>query len=581
MNQNVQINKQLYIAEWQVDESSNSLIQGERVIKLESKMMDLLIFLSQRPGVIVGREEIETTVWANSVVGYDALTGCITKLRKVLGDNPRNPTFIETVSKKGYRLIAPVREIESKPEVKLSFSNHAKKSSFSNLSSGKNLVYVASLLLILLLVGFAASYFLPSQTDQSQTQATPVVDAKSGLMEKTPPVLTRPSITILPFVDLSPDQSQQYFSNGITADITTAISKLSGLFVISWSSASSFINQNATLEQVSASLGVRYVLEGKVRREKDALRVNVQLVDATTGIHLWAERYDRKINDILRVQDDIAEKIVAALSISLTTAEKNRKSKRYTSSIAAYDDFLKAQASYQRASFKDTLEARKLFQRAIDRDPNFARAYGAMALSYVDEFRFRWGVSNGETLSKALSLAQKAVSLDKNLPQAYWVLGYVHLHRKEYDKAMASMLEANVLDPNNADVYGLLGLISVYQDQPKKAVRLIEKAKVLNPHYSAHYPSVLGQAYYSLGEYKLAVKALSEAIERNLDLLTAHVYLVAALAKLNQHEEAQWQAEQIRLIAPEFSVSDIGDLFPFNNPMLKTEIVDQFIALGF
>jgi len=552
-----------YIADWLVDTNGDYILRNEIKIKLESRVMAVLLYLAQHPNKIISRTDLETAVWADTVVGYDALTSSITKLRKALGDNARQPIFIETIAKKGYRLIAPI-SISQSPD-----RRHKNDIEIPHKAIKKRLTPILVVLFLLLAVALSV-IIIPFNKDTS-------IDANLSMLNSK---ITKPSIAVLPFTDLSHSTEKNYFSDGITADVTTALSKLSGLLVIAWSSSASYKNQTTSISQVSSALGVRYVLEGKVRRENKKIRVNVQLIDANTGQHIWAERYDRSINDILEVQSDIADKIVSALSIKLTDEEKRLIAKRYTTSVAAYDDFLKGQ-SHERTSQEETLIARDLFQTAIDRDPNFARAYGALALSYVDEFRFRWGVHSKDTLNEALVLSKKAISIDENLPQAYWVLGYVHLHRMEYKEAVEAIKTATLLDPNNADNYGLLALISVYQNKPETAIKLIRRAKVLNPHYSAHYPSVLGQAYYSLGQYDKALPALREAINRNVNLLPPHIYLVITLSQMGQIEEAQWEAEQIRLIAPEFTVSDISDMFPFSDQTKQQVIMDQLHALGY
>jgi len=552
-----------YIADWLVDTNGDYILRNEIKIKLESRVMAVLLYLAQHPDKIISRTELETAVWADTVVGYDALTSSITKLRKALGDNARQPVFIETVAKKGYRLIAPISISHSSNQL------HAEDVEIPNKPIVKRVIPVFAVLFLFLVVALSFSID-PFDKDKSIDTNLPISNSK----------VIKPSIAVLPFTDLSHNPEKSYFSDGITADVTTALSKLSGLLVIAWSSSASYKNQETSINQVSSALGVRYVLEGKVRRENNKIRVNVQLVDAKSGQHIWAERYDRSIRDILEVQSDIAEKIVNALSIKLTEEEKRLIARRYTSSVAAYDDFLKGQ-SHERASQEETLIARDLFQMAIDRDPDFARAYGALALSYVDEFRFRWGVHSKDTLNKALALSKKAISIDENLPQAYWVLGYVHLHRMEYKEAIEAIKKASLLDPNNADNYGLLALISVYQNEPETAIKLIRRAKVLNPHYSAHYPSVLGQAYYSLGQYDKALPALREAIDRNVNLLPPHIYLVSTLSQMGHIEEAQWEAEQIRLIAPKFTIDDISDMFPFTDQTRQQVIMDQLHALGY
>ena len=285
---------------------------------------------------------------------------------------------------------------------------------------------------------------------------------RGDLLRPAPVVPDKPSIVVLPFSNLGNDPAQVYFSDGITADITTSLSKLSGLFVIASSSAQNYRNPPTDIKQLAETLGVRYVLEGNVRRSGNRLRVNAQLIDANTGFQLWAERYDRDMKDVLDVQDDVTAKIVNALSVELTEAERQRSARRYTVNIEAYDEFLRGQFLYVRGTPEDNLQARALFQQAIDRDPGFARAYGAMALTYVDEFRFGWGKNPAAALERALELANRAVALDDQLPQAYRALSYAYLHRREYQNSIDAIQRAIALDPNDADGRASLALSHVY-----------------------------------------------------------------------------------------------------------------------
>jgi len=544
----VDILKSFYLADWYVDTATNRLCRADIEVKLESKVMAVLHYLAQHKGELVTREALEQAIWSNSVVGYDALTSCIAKLRKVLEDDPRQPRYIETISKKGYRLIGEISS--TAPKAKTSAVPTTDGFAWRTLGWGTG----ASLLLLGLIL-ITVLYLLVINGDKAlETQARNL-----------------PSIVVLPFANLSDESEHDYFSDGITVDITTALSKLSGLFVISPSSASGYRETPVNIKQVAGSLGVRYVVEGSVRRTGDRLRVNIHLVDANSDIYLWSEKYDRELQNVFAVQDDITTNIINALSVKLTEEEKRRTARRYTSSIASYDDFLRGQALYINHTERDNHQARDYYQQAIDRDEAFARAYSSLALTYVAEHRYGWSQSSPLQLDRALTLAEKGVALDRELPQSYWVLGYVHLFRREYREAAAAANRAIELNPNFADSYITLAVCKMYFGAAEESLHLVRKAMLLNPKYPAAYVSVLGQIYFFMGKYELAESALREAVARNMHLRTPHVFLIVALSKLNQLDEANWAAEQFKTIAPDFNHNKVAGMLPLQD----TDIVED------
>ena len=279
-----------YLADWYVDTNASRIRLGEIERKLETKVMAVLAYLAARPGGLVTREELEQAVWHDTVVGYDALTNCITKLRKALEDSSHQPRYIETVSKKGYRLIARV-------------SNTTNNQTLPEESGARRQPKTMSLLGLLIV--FAISGLLIWQYSKT--------DISDSIKNQT----RQSTIAVLPFNNLSQDSSQDSFSDGITVDITTELSKISGLLVINSPSAMNYKAHPVDATKVANELGVRYVLSGNFRRAGNKLRINAQLIDGLTGIHLWAEKYDREMKEIFDVQDDITAKIVKALSIKL------------------------------------------------------------------------------------------------------------------------------------------------------------------------------------------------------------------------------------------------------------------------
>jgi len=544
------------VADWVADPATHRLHRGDTEVRLEPRVMALLACLANRAGELVTREELERQVWGRTIVGYDALTSSIIKLRKALGDDSRQPRFIETVSKKGYRLIAPVGAAAPSSEPPASLPPR-------RAPSHRRLLAVGLALSILAIVAGVLVYSYRGTNGRFLSNVT-----------------DKPSIVVLPFGNLGNDPAQAYLSEGITADITTAISKLSGLFVVASASTRNFPAPPGDVKQVAEALGVRYVLDGNVRRTGNQLRVNAQLVDAATGFQIWAERYDREMKDVLDVQDDIVVKIVNALSVELTEAERQRSARRYTINIEAYDEFLRGQSLYVRSAPEDNLQARALFQQAIDRDPGFARAYGAMALSYVDEFRFGWGKNPATALERALALANKAVALDDQLPQAYRALSYAYLHKREYPRAIDAIQRAIALDPNDADSRASLALSHIYNENYETAIRMLRAAMQLNPHYPARYASALGHAYYFFGRHEDAVTTLRDAIERNANYLSSHIFYTAALSHLGRNDEAAWAATQVRSLSPNFAAENVSGMFPIKDPAKLRALMDDLKRAG-
>jgi TolB-like protein/DNA-binding winged helix-turn-helix (wHTH) protein len=551
-----------YVADWHVDTDSNRLCRGEIDLKLESKVMAVLVYLAQHKGELVTREQLEQAIWGKTIVGYDALTGCVAKLRKALCDDSRQPRYIETISKKGYRLIAPLSDADhgSVPDQN---SNTDEAAPRPIIPSRFPILMVIGAIALTVLTAIGYRWFDNTEISEIQTHTTDL-----------------PSIVVLPFANMSGDPEQSYFSDGVTTDITTALSKLSGLFVISQSSAGGYRDSPPDIKQVAGSLGVRYVLQGTVRRTEDRLRVNVSLIDANTNILLWSEKYDRELRNVFAVQDDITTNIVNALSVKLTEEEKRRTAHKYTVSLDAYDDFLRGQALYIHRTKEDNRLARVYYQQAIDRDEAFARAYSAMAMTYMADHRHGWNESDAGLLGKALQLANQGVALDRDLPQAYWVLSYVHLFRQEYAEAAQAADRAVEYDPNFADSYLTLAVCKIHFGAAEEALRLVKKAMLLNPEYPAPYASVMGQAYFFMGEYDKAVMKLREAIDRNYNLVIPHVFLIVALSKQNRMDDASWEAEQFKSVAPNFSTDSVADMLPIQDAAVIRDVQNQLQRAG-
>ena len=384
-----------------------------------------------------------------------------------------------------------------------------------------------------------------------------------------------PTVVVLPFNNLSNDPKQEYFSDGITDTIITDLGQVDGLRVIARQSAYHFKGQVIDLNEVARQLGVQYIVEGSVQKAGQQIRINVQLTNATKGQQIWAERYEGKLDSIFTIQDKITSQVTGAMFSTLAGKQSTSVISRSTSNFEAYDLFLLGQQYFKnrtRESYELTTEA---YKKAIELDPEYARAYGALAVTLINRYRHGWtDLSPEEARERALQLVTKAVDLNTTNPQVYWSKGFVHVHRKEYAQAQAAAERAVKLSPNFADGYGLLAYIANWRGRGKEAETYIKKAMVLNPYHTFDYPWNLGLAYYNLGRYDEAIPNLLDALDRNETTVYPRLFLAASYVRLGQLEDAQWEIEQLLINRSEFSIASLIDSLPYEDPQ-RTEVFVQ------
>lgn len=383
----------------------------------------------------------------------------------------------------------------------------------------------------------------------------------------------KPSVAVLPFDNMSRDPDQEYFSDGITEDLITDLSRLSGLLVIARNSVFRYKGRPTKPQDVAVELGVRYVLEGSIRRAENHIRINAQLIDATTGYHVWAERYDRELVNIFALQDDITREIVSALEVRLTEPEQDRLARRYTENLEAFDLFLRAKERQLRRTQEGLREARELLENAIQLDASFAGAHAVLADNYRQEWTFGWRRDEG-MLDEALKLATKAISLDATLPLAHSLLGWIYLWHKKHDEAEKEAQLAVQLDPNFAEGYARLGHIVALAGRPEEGIGLIRKALRLDPHSPFLYSFFLGHALASLRRDQEAVDALRRALSRNPEHIGSRQYLAASLWHLEYLDEAKAEAEALLRVDPDFSVNAIASRIPEK----RQQMLDRHVA---
>jgi len=366
---------------------------------------------------------------------------------------------------------------------------------------------------------------------------------------------------------MSEDPQQEYFSDGLTEDLTSALSKISSLFVIARNSAFTYKGKAVKVQDVSKELGVRYVLEGSVRRADNQVRITAQLIDATTGSHLWSERYDRPLQDIFALQDEIVQKIVTTLKLQLSLQEQGYSVRKTTDNLEAYDDYLRGREHFNRLTQETNAQARQMFEKALALDPQYAEAYAFLGLTYEREWGFQWS-QDPQTLERELVLAQQAVALDDSLPMAHNTLGRVSMWKKQHDKAITEAERAIALDPNDADGYWLLGAILDFAGRPEEAIGLIEKAMRLNPHYPPVYLFSLGHSYHLMGRYEEAIAACKRVLSRNPNFLPAHESLATIYSELGREAQARAEVAEVLKISPKYSLEVMRQRLPYKDPVV-------------
>ena len=562
------------VGEWYVDPDSGRLLREGVEVKLEPKVMQVLVFLAQHSGKVVSREALEAVIWAGMVVGYDALSGSIIKLRKALGDDSRHPRYIETVSKKGYRLIASVSEV-GEDDADRQDGNATNTQISSNLESATNRITFTLIAtsVILIAVLLLWHFLVQAPVNKSQTTATANTADKPLI---TGNIIKVPSVVVLPFKNLSDDPQQDYFSDGITDDIITDLSQVSTLRVIARQSAYHYKDININLDDVARELDVNYIVEGSVQKAGERIRINVQLTNVDKGSHIWADRFDSEVTNLFEIQDTITQRVIEAMYVTLSNQENKRIAIRTTNNFEAYDTFLLGQQHSKNRTQEGYDLTIDTYRRAIQLDPQYARAYGALAVTLTRGYRQQLTkLSFEEARERALKLAKKAIELDQSSPPVYWSLGYVHLFRKEYEEAEAAARQATNLSPNYADGYGLLAFISNWRGKAQDAARYIKKAIALNPYHTFDYPWNLGFAYYTLGRYDEASHALQQALVKNPSVLYPRLFLTACYVRLGQQDDAEWEIEQVKMQQPSPTLSLLANTLPFENQSQMIAFLDD------
>ena len=387
---------------------------------------------------------------------------------------------------------------------------------------------------------------------------------KSEIHVQTPMVVDKPSIAVLAFNNMSGDPEQEYFSDGISEDIITDLSKLSELHVIARNSTFNYKGKGIDVKQVGRDLGVRYVLEGSVRKAGNRVRVTGQLIDAANGAHIWADRFDRDLTDIFAVQDELTREIISALKVKLTPEQKGRLARKNNIDVEAYNLFLRGREQAQLHTKSNNVEARTLLERAIAINPDFAAAHAYVAFTRLNDYVI--GKGDERSLQTCLEVATRAVAMDDEDPYAHFVFSLVLLWHREYDRAFAEVQRCLALAPSSAEGHLHLASMQYYCGDPSGSIDMLNAYMRLDPFYPELALHFLAQAQHSLGQFDAAVATLKLRLERNPNSETAYGLLASCYGHLGRIAESRSAWAEVMRIAPDFSVEQRWRTLPFRNP---------------
>jgi DNA-binding winged helix-turn-helix (wHTH) protein/TolB-like protein/Tfp pilus assembly protein PilF len=533
--------QRLRVGEWLLDPATNEISRGSERIHLEPKAVDLLAALARRPNEVVSREDLLSEVWPGVVVGDDVLTQAVIKLRKALGDTSGESAYIQTIPKRGYRLIAPV-----------SGTAPARPRRRGWWIAGACLLAAAALL---------GAWLASRDAAGPSPSAEAIVAAR---------IDDSPKVIVYPFREIEGDAKQSLLARGITSRLITDLGRFPDVRVISPEAQSA--------RQGPGEPG-SYVVTGDVQRSADKIRLYVRLVDAATGESLWSGQYDRPYNDLLVLQDELTQRVLEKLKIKVDDAELRRRAAPYTRNLQAYEYFLRAQAALNVRSKSDNELARGFYSKAIQLDPSFARAQAGLALTYAADRRNNWTPDGKAALARATELAKAAFQLDPGSPEVLFAWAFVTMERGELSEAAGTLRTALRLNPSYADAYALLAGIETYQGRPAETIPLIGLAMRLAPNSGYLYSLILGRAYFFLGDTDSALLQLRQAVERNHESVESHLYLAATLARAGRRDAAGWEREEIRSLEPGFKVDEWLKNYPLADSGLRKQLIGALAGL--
>jgi len=390
----------------------------------------------------------------------------------------------------------------------------------------------------------------------------------------------KPSIAVLPFINRSGNPKDEYFSDGLTEQIITAISKIGHILVIARSSSFKYKGKEIDVQQVGRDLGVRHVMDGSVQRSGDRIRITVQLVDVATGRHRWAESYDSDLKDIFALQDEITLKVMTELQVKLTDGEQARLFAKGTKNLPAFERYSQGLQQIRRLDEEGNVLARKMAKEAIALDPQYPTAFALLGWTHLNDVWFHWSKSPIASLDKAFELAQKVIALDDSETDGHRLLGYVYLFRKQHAKAIAAGERAVALLPNGADTVVSLAEFFRYAGRHAEAIASYKKGIRLSPFCPSLFFHGLARSYFFVGQYEEAIAASKKALTRSPNSIAAHYGLAAIYATVGHEKEARAEAGEVYRLNPKFSLDHIAKTFPFKKETEKKFFIDSLRKAG-
>jgi TolB-like protein len=486
-------------------------------VHVEPQVFDLLAYLAQNGDRVVSKDEIFSSIWEGRIVSDSTLTSRINAARKAVGDSGKEQKLIRTVPRKGLRFVGDVKTL----------ADGAKPA--DDLNSPP-----------------------PDQAHEPPRAAPPLPD--------------RPAIAVLPFSNMSGDPEQEYFSDGISEDIITGLSKLRWFFVIARNSSFTYKGKAVHLRQIAEELGVGYVLEGSVRKSGDRVRITAQLNDVSTGSHIWAERYDRDLADVFAVQDEITESIVAAIEPQLYAAENFRARRKPPNSLDAWDLVMRALSHYWRVTRQDNVVAQAFLEKAIAIDPNYGQALGVLATSHIFGAHMGWAdMATVAPIAERAALA--AVEADSEDPWAHHGLAYVYLFERRFEDSLAEFEVALRLNPNFSLAQAFYGVALCYCGRWQEGDRATRRALRLSPRdpFSALYYGIAAYSQFIGRNYDEAIRLAHEALRHRGDFVGGHRVLTAAAGMAGKSEVAKVALQELRRAQPNITLAWVASELPMKH----------------
>ena len=507
-----------------LDDDRRELLRGSEPIAVEPQVFDLLIYLVQNRDRVVSKDDLIASIWGGRAVSNSTLTSRINAARKAVGDSGVKQKLIRTIARKGLRFVGDVhiRPLGLEPQAEIHEPSRA---------------------------------------------ALPLPD--------------RPAIAVLPFLNMSGDPEHEYFSDGISEDIITALSKLRWFFVIARNSSFTYKGKAVHMKQIAEELGVGYVVEGSVRKSGDRVRITAQLNDVATGSHIWAERYDRDIADVFAVQDEITEAIVAAIEPQLYAAENFHAQRKAPDSMDAWDLVMRALSHYWRVTRQDNVVAQALLEKATVIDPNYGQALGVLAASQTFSAHMGWA-DMAAVVPTAERAAHAAIRADGEDPWAHYALGNVYLFTRRFDDSLAEFELALQLNPNFSLAQGYYGLALAYCGRWQEADLAASRALRLSPRdpFSAIYCGIAAYSQYVGHNYDEAMRLARESIRLRNDFVGGHRVLTAAAGMAGQSETAKAALLELRRAQPNICIDWIVNQMPFKRDVDRSHYVEGFRRAG-